>query len=320
MPVSGLSPIPFQPNSGLVVLPSMIPPASRSRRTNGGSTSGTRVAKMCEPDMVRMPFVRLRSLIEYGRPWSGPSGAPCITASSASRASASARSAVTVQKALSAGFRRARRASTACVSSTGESFLARISPTSSVAGVQQSSAASIPRLLLSATMAIEWEHHTPPGTEKTMGLEQTLSDTLTQAIRDRDARTADVVRMLKTRLQERRTAKGFAGTVDDALVVDVIGAYRRQLQKALAEYEKLGARGAAQAAQLAFEIAFCERFLPAGLDAAALRALVRERVAALGVADPRQVGRLVGDIMKTHKGQVEAAEVKRIAEELLAGG
>ena len=153
-----------------------------------------------------------------------------------------------------------------------------------------------------------------------MGLEQTLSDTLTQAIRAKDTRTADVVRMLKTRLQERRTAKGFTGTVDDALVVDVIGAYRRQLQKALAEYEKLGERGAAQAAQLAFEIAFCERFLPKGLDAAALRTLVRERLAALGVTDPKQVGRLVGDVMKTHKGQVEAAEVKRVAEELLTAG
>jgi len=153
-----------------------------------------------------------------------------------------------------------------------------------------------------------------------MGLEQTLSDTLTQAIRAKDTRTADVVRMLKTRLQERRTAKGFTGTVDDALVVDVIGAYRRQLQKALAEYEKLGARGAAQAAQLAFEVAYCERFLPKGLDAAALRALVRERLGALGVTDPKQVGRLVGDVMKTHKGQVEAAEVKRVAEELLTAG
>jgi len=32
-----------------------------------------------------------------------------------------------------------------------------------------------------------------------------------------------------------------------------------------------------------------------------------------------QGGRLVGDIMKTHKGQVEAGDVKRIAEELLRG-
>jgi uncharacterized protein len=150
-----------------------------------------------------------------------------------------------------------------------------------------------------------------------VSLEQTLNDTLTQAIRAKDTRTADVVRMLKSRLTERRTAKGFSGTVDDALVLDVIGAYRKSLQKALPDYEKAGERGAAQAAQLRFEIEFCERFLPRGLDKTALRELVRERLGALGISDAKQVGRLVGDVMKTHKGLVEAGDVKRIAEELL---
>ena len=153
-----------------------------------------------------------------------------------------------------------------------------------------------------------------------MGIEQELSDTLSRAIKDKDAPTANVVRMLKTKLQERRTAKGFSGAVDDALLVDVIGAYRKQLQKALAEFEKVGERGAAQAAQLRFEIDFCERWLPRGMDETTLRALVRERLAALGIADAKQVGRLVGDVMKTHKGQVEAGDVKRVAEEQLKGG
>jgi len=152
-----------------------------------------------------------------------------------------------------------------------------------------------------------------------MPLEQTINDQLTRAIKDKDTRTANVLRMLKTRLQERRTAKGFGGEVDDALVLDVIGAYRKQLQKALGEFEGLGDRGAEQAAQLRFEIAFCEGFLPKGMDEAAVRALVAERVAALGMSDPKHVGRLVGDVMKTHKGQVEAAGVKRIAEALLKG-
>ncbi|HUM17920.1 MAG TPA: GatB/YqeY domain-containing protein [Candidatus Nitrosotalea sp.] len=150
-----------------------------------------------------------------------------------------------------------------------------------------------------------------------MALEQTLNDTLTQAIKSKDTRTANVVRMLKTKIQERRTAKGASGEVDDALVLDVIGAYRKQLQKAVAEFEKVGERGAAQAADLRFEIAFCEGYLPRTMDDAAVRALVRERIGALGISDAKQAGRLVGDIMKTHKGQVEAGDVKRIAEELL---
>jgi uncharacterized protein YqeY len=152
-----------------------------------------------------------------------------------------------------------------------------------------------------------------------MALEQTLNEMLTQAIKARDTRTADVVRMIKTKIQERRTAKGFAGEIDDGAVVDVIGAYRKLLQKALPDYEKAGERGAAPAEQLRFEIAFCERFLPKTMDEAAVRALVQERIRALGIGDPKQVGRLVGDIMKTHKGQVEAGDVKRVAEEMLKG-
>jgi len=150
-----------------------------------------------------------------------------------------------------------------------------------------------------------------------MALTQQLDDTLKGAIKEKDSRTANVVRMLKTRLTERTTAKGFSGQVDDALVVEVIGAYRKQLQKALAEYEKLGDRGADQATELRFEIEFCERFLPKGMDEAALRALVAERLKALNITDAKQSGRLVGDVMKTHKGQVEAGDVKRVAEELL---
>ena len=151
-----------------------------------------------------------------------------------------------------------------------------------------------------------------------MALEQELNERLTRAIKDRDAQTADAVRMLKSRLQERRTAKGFSGQVDDALVLDVIGAYRKQLQKSLAEFEKVGERGAAHIAQLRFEMEFCDRYLPKGMDEAAIRTLVRERLDALKIADAKQVGRLVGDVMKTHKGQVDAAEVKRVAEEMLA--
>ena len=90
MPVTGLSPSAFQPNSGVVVLPSMTPPAAFRRRTKGASVSGTRCSKMGEPDMVRIPAVIARSLIENGTPWSGPSAPPFITASSARRAAARA--------------------------------------------------------------------------------------------------------------------------------------------------------------------------------------------------------------------------------------
>ena len=151
-----------------------------------------------------------------------------------------------------------------------------------------------------------------------MAIEERLGEELKQAMRGKDQRTLDVVRMIKSKIAERRTAKG-AGPVDEAAVQEVVAAYRKQMQKALEEYAKLGDKGAAQVEQLRFEIDFCGRFLPAQMDEASLRTLVADRIASLGVTDPKQVGRLVGDVMKTHKGQVEAGDVKRIAEELLRG-
>src|SRR5258707_10027067 len=139
-----------------------------------------------------------------------------------------------------------------------------------------------------------------------MALEQALTDTLTQAIKAKDGKTSDVVRMIKTKIQERRTAKGASGQVDDALVLDVIGAYRKQLQKALAEFDKVGERGAAQAAVLRFEIEFCERYLRKTMDEAGGRALVKESIAAPGITHPQQARPPVRDNIKNPQGQGEA--------------
>ena len=148
-------------------------------------------------------------------------------------------------------------------------------------------------------------------------LETQLTDLLKQAMRDKDANTSSVIRMLKTRVMERRTAKGFTGEVDDALYLDVISAYRKTMLKGKEEFEKAGVTSGEQVDQLDFEIQFCERFLPKGLDAAAIETLVKERIATLGVADQKGIGKLLGDIMKTHKGQVDASQLKKIAEGLL---
>src|SRR5438445_2196066 len=81
--------------------------------------------------------------MENGMPCSGPGASPFMSARSASRAAARAKSAVTVQNAFTIGLMRSTRSSIAPVSSTGESFLARISPASSVAGVNARSVEAI---------------------------------------------------------------------------------------------------------------------------------------------------------------------------------
>jgi len=152
-------------------------------------------------------------------------------------------------------------------------------------------------------------------------IETQLTDLLKEAIRGKDAQTADCIRMIKTKHMERRTAAGFKGPLDDNLWLDVIASYQKQLRKSREEYVAVGERGADALPQLDFEIGFCARFLPKAASDDEVRATVRETLARLGASDPKQAGRVVGEIMKANKGKFEPSAVKRIVdEELVAKG
>ena len=151
-----------------------------------------------------------------------------------------------------------------------------------------------------------------------MSIEAQLAELLKASMRAKDARTADCIRMIKTKHMERRTAAGFKGPLDDALGLDVVTSYQKHLRKSREEYAAIGARGADAIEQLDFEIGFCSRFLPKAASDDEVRTIVRETVARLGLSDPKQSGRLVGEIMKANKGKVDPASVKRIVEEELA--
>jgi hypothetical protein len=153
-----------------------------------------------------------------------------------------------------------------------------------------------------------------------MSIEAQLNDLVKEAMRNKDQRVKDCIAMIKTKHMERRTAPGFKGPLDDALWIEVIGAYQKQLKKAREEYAALGERGAEHLPQLDFEIEFCARFLPKLAGDDEVRAYVKETVARLGAIDPKQSGRVVGEIMKAKKGVFDPAAVKRIVEETVGKG
>src|SRR5688572_19975908 len=134
-------------------------------------------------------------------------------------------------------------------------------------------------------------------------LEEDLRARLTAAMKAKDQRTLNVVRMLSTKIMERRTASGFKGTVDDDLVRDVIAAYKKSLEKAREEFAAAGARGAEAITELDWEIAYCQQFLPAQMGPEAIADAVKTAIAEVG-SDPKMAGRIVGAVMKKHKGQV----------------
>src|SRR6185436_9224517 len=75
-PNTGLNVFEPAPNSGVLVLPSVIAPAARMRVTIRSSAVGTLSRYIGEPNVVRMPAVFTRSLCATGSPCSAPSVSP----------------------------------------------------------------------------------------------------------------------------------------------------------------------------------------------------------------------------------------------------
>ncbi len=151
-------------------------------------------------------------------------------------------------------------------------------------------------------------------------LEGQLREQLTAAIKAKDLKTANLIRMINTKIMERRTAKDFQGTVDDALVLDVISAYKKSMEKAKTEFAGAGDRAKDQIADIDFEIEWCKKFLPQQLSEAELLAAVEKAVAELPQKDPKMAGRVIGAIKKQFGDRADAQLAKKLAEEELAKG
>lgn len=151
-----------------------------------------------------------------------------------------------------------------------------------------------------------------------MTIADELAAELKDAILRKDAARRDAVRAVLSEVGVARTAPGFDGNAGDEFHRAVIASYVRKMRKAVDEYQTLGGRGLAMADKLSFEVEFLSRWLPSTLDEAATAHLVDEAIATLGVSgDPAAAGRVIGTIMKAHKGEVDGGLVNRLVRERL---
>lgn len=151
-----------------------------------------------------------------------------------------------------------------------------------------------------------------------MSIKQELSERLKAAVRARDLDTANIIRMISTKVTERRTAKNFSGEVDDKLYLEVIAAYKKSMEKARTQFADAGERGASHIEELDREIVFCAEFLPRQLGEAEVREIVAAAIAEIGATDKKMTGRVMGAVMKGHKGLVDAKMVNQFIEEALS--
>lgn len=104
-------------------------------------------------------------------------------------------------------------------------------------------------------------------------------------------------------------------TLADEVSVAVLRRLEKQRLESIEAFEQAG-RAERVAAERA-ELAVVREFLPKLADEATTRAWVQEAIAATGAAKPGDVGRVMGALMKAHKGDVDGTLARKIASEKL---
>lgn len=110
------------------------------------------------------------------------------------------------------------------------------------------------------------------------------------AMKARDSATALILRTTDAAVQ--RASLDLSKPIDDALVTTVLRKAIKNLNDAKAEFAK-GGRADLVAANEA-EAKLLEKYLPAGLDAAKLDALIADAIAATGATSKKDMGKVIG--------------------------
>lgn len=147
-----------------------------------------------------------------------------------------------------------------------------------------------------------------------MPIFDTVTAQITAAMKNKDERRLATLRSMRAAfLLEMK--KDNAQTLSDEVCTQLVRKLEKQRKEAIEAFEAAGR--ADRAAEEKAELAVLEEFLPKLADAATTRAWVQEAIAATGASKPGDVGRVMGAVMKAHKGDVDGVLAKEIAGELL---
>ena len=154
-----------------------------------------------------------------------------------------------------------------------------------------------------------------PETDAPATLSQRIESAMRDAMRARDERRTQTLRMAMAAAHNVRIARGRDLTDED--VIDVLTKQVKQRRESIAMYRDAGREERAAAEEA--EAAILGEFLPQQLTEDEVTSLVRAAISETGAASPADLGRVMGRLSPQTKGRADGRLVSEIVRRLLAG-
>lgn len=148
-----------------------------------------------------------------------------------------------------------------------------------------------------------------------MSLKEKLADDMKEAMKAREAGKArlSVIRLVRGAVRQIEIDQKVE--LDDEGVLAVIGKEVKQRRDSIEEFKKGGREDLV--AQNEADVAILMEYLPAQLSEAEVRALVSEAVAAVGAQGPKDMGKVMKELMPKVKGKADGKLVNQLVKEAI---
>jgi uncharacterized protein len=147
-----------------------------------------------------------------------------------------------------------------------------------------------------------------------MGIFETVSVQMNEARKAKDETRLGALQGIRAAfLNELK--KDNSTTLTDEACIALLRKLEKQRQESIDAFTNVGRADRADAERA--ELRVIQTFLPQLADEATTRRWVEEAIAASGASSQKEIGKVMGALMKAHKGEMDGNVARRIASELL---
>ena len=149
-----------------------------------------------------------------------------------------------------------------------------------------------------------------------MGLFEKVSEDIKNAMKAKDKVALETLRNVKKVFLEAKTAPGADDTLSDADALKLIQKLVKQGKDSATIYEQQGRKDLAENELL--QVAVLEKYMPAQMSAEELEAALKDIIAQVGAAAPKDMGKVMGVASKALAGKAEGRVISETVKRLLA--
>lgn len=150
-----------------------------------------------------------------------------------------------------------------------------------------------------------------------MSMTDEISSQLKQAMRARDAARVRALRNIRAAFLTALKADGSRDSLPDSEAMTILRRLAKQRQESVEAYREGGREELAEAE--AEELAVIEEFLPSMASEEQVREWTQQAIAQTGASSPRDMGKVMGVLMKQHREKLDGKLANKVVRELLAG-